>query len=538
MYKLIIADDERRIRQGLRNIVDWESLGFQVMDVFADGQEVIEYLEFAIPDVILTDIKMNRISGMEVARYVSEHRLPCKVVLISGYQEFELARQAVKYGVEDYLLKPTDVMNIEDTFGRIRERLDKLYEEHRKARSEKERMAEALPLLEERFFTDLIMGVADNDEYIRNCMGILYPDVAPECCRCLLADIYILDYGRFMEEVWEYSYDQFEINLANFLRIYQNEYSFHIVYKADNLIEVMGIYVGASHKESGILKEGKKWPALEEVSVEQLLSELTASFHFQAEYFIRQICESIFQIKRLDGGNIFWGEEENRETLFQRLKEQKSQVMSNVMVGNIVTAQKLFHNILGELKVLPMAQRNNMVIDILSTMHTVLEETNRKLADAMGSCFDYRAVLSITRQEELWEYMDRIFDWMKNAKEKQGYLSADSLISKAKEYIRDNIYRDISQEETANHLYISSSYLSRMFRKQTGENFLQYVTRVKMETAIELLKDPQYKTYQVCEKLGYKTPRYFSRLFRAHTGMNPSEYRGKVLHIGGEFHEE
>ncbi len=538
MYKLIIADDERRIRQGLRNIVDWESLGFQVIDVFADGQEVIEYLEFAIPDVILTDIKMNRISGMEVARYVSEHRLPCKVVLISGYQEFELARQAVKYGVEDYLLKPTDVMNIEDTFGRIRERLDKLYEERRKARSEKERMAEAIPLLEERFFTDLIMGVADNDEYIRNCMGILYPDVAPECCRCLLADIYILDYGRFMEEVWEYSYDQFEINLANFLRIYQNEYSFHIVYKADNLIEVMGIYVGASHKESGILKEGKKWPALEEVSVEQLLSELTASFHFQAEYFIRQICESIFQIKRLDGGNIFWGEEENRETLFQRLKEQKSQVMSNVMVGNIVTAQKLFHNILGELKVLPMAQRNNMVIDILSTMHTVLGETNRKLADAMGSCFDYRAVLSITRQEELWEYMDRIFDWIKNAKEKQGYLSADSLISKAKEYIRDNIYRDISQEETANHLYISSSYLSRMFRKQTGENFLQYVTRVKMETAIELLKDPQYKTYQVCEKLGYKTPRYFSRLFRAHTGMNPSEYRGKVLHIGGEFHEE
>lgn len=538
MYKLVIADDERRIRQGLRNIVDWESLGFQVIDVFSDGQEVIEYLEFAIPDVILTDIKMNRVSGMEVARYVSEHRLPCKVVLISGYQEFELARQAVKYGVEDYLLKPTDVMNIEDTFGRIRERLDKLYEEHRKARSEKERMAEALPLLEERFFSDLIMGVADNDEYIRNCMGILYPDVAPEHCRCLLADIYIQDYGRFMEEVWEYSYDQFEINLANFLRIYQNEYSFHIVYKADNLIEVMGIYVGAIQKEQGILEEGRKDPASEEVSVEQLLSELTASFHFQAEYFIRQTCESIFQIKKPDGGNIFWGKEENRETLVQRLKEQKSQVMSNVMVGNIVTAQKLFHNILGELKVLPMAQRNNMVIDILSTMHTVLGETNRKLADAMGSCFDYRAVLSITRQEELWEYMDRIFDWIKNAKEKQGYLSADSLISKAKEYIRDNIYRDISQEETASHLYISSSYLSRMFRKQTGENFLQYVTRVKMETAIELLKDPQYKTYQVCEKLGYKTPRYFSRLFRAHTGMNPSEYRGKVLHIGGEFHEE
>jgi YesN/AraC family two-component response regulator len=76
-----------------------------------------------------------------------------------------------------------------------------------------------------------------------------------------------------------------------------------------------------------------------------------------------------------------------------------------------------------------------------------------------------------------------------------------------------------------------------MFKKQTGESFIQYVTRVKMEKAIELLRDPQYKTYQVSEILGYKTPRYFSRLFRTHTGMNPSEYRGKVLHLGGVYDE-
>ena len=96
---------------------------------------------------------------------------------------------------------------------------------------------------------------------------------------------------------------------------------------------------------------------------------------------------------------------------------------------------------------------------------------------------------------------------------------------------------NLHAEETANQLFICSSYLSRLFKKQTGESFIQYVTRVKMEKAVELLKDPQYKTYQVSQMLGYKTSRYFSRLFRAQTGMNPSEYRGRVLHVGGEFDE-
>ena len=107
------------------------------------------------------------------------------------------------------------------------------------------------------------------------------------------------------------------------------------------------------------------------------------------------------------------------------------------------------------------------------------------------------------------------------ADEKNEYYDTGSLISKAKAYIKDNIYKDISQEETANYLYICPSYLSRMFKKQTGESFLQYVTKEKMEKAIELLRDPQYKIYQVGEILGYKTPRYFSKNFSKLHRMKP-----------------
>ena len=124
MYKIIIADDEKIIRSGLRNALDWQALGFEVLEVFSDGEEVIDYLEYATPDVILTDIRMENISGIEVAKYVWENHLPCKVFLVSSYQEFSYAVSALHYGVSDYLLKPVDRPSMEKTFRQLKQQLD------------------------------------------------------------------------------------------------------------------------------------------------------------------------------------------------------------------------------------------------------------------------------------------------------------------------------------------------------------------------------------------------------------------------------
>ncbi len=525
MYKIVIADDEKIIRMGLKNVVDWEELGFEISEIFADGQEVIEYLDYMTPDVILTDIKMSHVSGLDVARFVFEQKLPCKVVLISGYQEFELAVQGMKYGAEDYLLKPTNVENIIETFMKLKKQLDATREKREKEKAERERMDEAIPILEERFFADLVLGgVVDSEEYIKSRINILYPDLDVENSVCLLADITIRDFDHFIKDVWEYGYDQLEMNLANFLRIYKKTYFFHIVYKSEGLVEVVGIHSGGPVTE----KESRS-------ALQELVTELEQSFRFQADYEIRRTYDSVYEIGRLkeDAGGMWSGKKEDS----RHINEQKKLVMSNISMGNIVTAQKLFHNILEELDRLPAPDRNNAVIDLLSTMSDVIKEVNGKLFQSLQPYFNYSLLASMSRKEESAAYCDRIFDRIRMADEKKEYYDTDSLINKAKSYIQENLNRDISQEETANQLFICPSYLSRLFKKQTGENFIQYVTRVKMERAIELLKDPRYKTYQVSEALGYKTPRYFSRLFRMQTGMNPSEYRGRVLHLGGEFDE-
>lgn len=124
MYKVCIADDEEIIRNGLAKHFDWNSIGFEVVGQFEDGQDTISFLEHNRVDAILTDVKMYKVSGIELARYVSEHCPQVKVVILSGYKEFEYARESMKYGVCDYVLKPVDMEEIRAVFLRVRDILE------------------------------------------------------------------------------------------------------------------------------------------------------------------------------------------------------------------------------------------------------------------------------------------------------------------------------------------------------------------------------------------------------------------------------
>lgn len=124
MYSLLIAEDELTTRRGLVNMVKWNEIGFRVDGEFSDGEELLDYLKSNMPDVILTDIRMSRVSGLEIARFVAENSLPVQVVFLSGYKDFEYAQSAVEYRVVHYLVKPVSLPKLREVFGNIREKLD------------------------------------------------------------------------------------------------------------------------------------------------------------------------------------------------------------------------------------------------------------------------------------------------------------------------------------------------------------------------------------------------------------------------------
>ncbi len=529
MYKLIIADDEKIIQEGLVTQNNWNELGFEIVGIFNDGAEVIEYLESMPVDVVLTDIMMTHIGGIDIARYVQESGIPCKVVFISGHKEFELALQAIKYGVEDYILKPSNVDDLETIFIKIRKELDAKAKELAYRNNVDKRWEVTRPVLEERFLDSLLMGALEDREDISRRMQLLYPELVVEYSPCVLFDLRIKDYDNFIQEKWNYSAEQFEEAVYNFVSIYQGAAYFYVVYKYKEKLRLFAIM-----KEYRTSKEANE--ELCRMQIEIFAQQLQALFGAEVVFEVNQIFEQIYQVTQ-------WREDiikkdarhEETEILLQ---EQKKMILSNVVQGNINTASKILIHLLDNLAKTDMRYCRNILVDIFSCISEQLRESNPQLFKKLQPFIDYRSILNMESTAELERYCKRIFNKMKSKESMPNQFNKDAMINRIKGYIQEHIFEDILLEDVGNAVFLSNTHLRRIFRTQIGEPFSQYVTRKKMEKAAELLHDPQYKVYQVGEMLGYKTARYFSKVFYNVMGYNPGQYRKDVLNMGGVSDEE
>ena len=177
MFKLVIADDEIRIREGFLHIVDWETLGFRVVGCYSDGSEVLKHLEQEHVDVVLTDIKMKVTGGLEVARVIHEHYPNTVCVLVSAYQEFDYAHQAIALGVKDYLPKPTRLGDIRKVFSAIAQELEKEGELLEKQDKHRRNYEEMSALWRSQFFYVLYMGTLRKEEIIQKQAQHYYPSI-------------------------------------------------------------------------------------------------------------------------------------------------------------------------------------------------------------------------------------------------------------------------------------------------------------------------------------------------------------------------
>ena len=528
MYKAIIADDEKIIRIGLKSIIDWEELGFEIQEVFSDGEEIIEYLEYAMPDVILTDIKMANVSGIDVVKYVSEHKLPCKVILISGFHEFELAVQAIKYGAENYLLKPVDPEELQSVFTTLRKKLDEEKTVREVSNQERENMEEMRSILEVQFLEELMLGAVKGQEYITSRFRIIYPQLDIHKAGCFVFDIKIEDFDHFIQNVWEYSYDLFEESLKNLLKVYESDYWFRMIYKNQNTMRMLALQCDGQYPKN---TQGEVV-----TYVEAILREVEEVFSLRTSYEIQGIYRNIFELEQHRG---IGQDLTETGTDFQKiqLNEQIHLMVSNVVTGNGSKARQLCHGILEGMREYVPERRNREIEIIFAEVCKALSGVNPPLHQLLKSYIREQDILALPDHDAACEFCDRLFDYIRMMSGKREN-SADNLVEQAKKYIRDNIYQDVSREEVARKLYICPSYLSKLFLKETGETYLTCVNRMKIDKAIELLKNPANKSYQIGEMLGYATPKYFVRLFKAQTGMTPNEYRRKVLSIRGNVNEE
>ena len=517
MYKVVIADDDKVIQEGLMEEIGWEALGFEVIGTYNDGEELIEFLGSVQVDVVVTDIKMLHVDGIEVARYVYETALPCKVVFISGHKEFEIARQAIRYGVTDYILKPTIDAEVEAVMRKIREELDMRASDMELRRRTESYWSELQPVLAKKLVSSILMGALEDKAELQQRMKLVYPDVEVEYCPCILASMEIVGYDSFIHD-WTYGTEQFHDAIENFVSFYRKSGYFHVAYRdmgRIRLFVVMKEYRDTYEENVALCK----------MQLDQFVESFREVFVPDIVVDIDRIFSNIYEVidHRSEVVNMTAGWRD--QTLY--LWEQRKEILTNIMEGNISLAQNIMKSSLNCFT--DIRAGRDFMKETLNKISELLKNQNPVQAERMRSFLDAGNLPVMHSVAEMEQYCDRFFDRMKSKEGMKEQFDENYLVNQIKEYVEQHIYEDMCLEDVANNIFISSRHLSRIFKKQTGETFLQYVTSRKMEKAAKLLLEPGRKVSQISEMLGYKTSWHFAKLFYNFYGCNPSEYQHEKL---------
>lgn len=534
LYSVMLVDDEEEVIQIIMKKLDWASMGFRIAGYAHNGAEALELAEECQPDVVMTDIKMPYMDGLELSRRLKERYPSIRIIIFSGFDEFEYAKEAIRIEVEEYILKPIDAGELQELFGRIRKSLDKEIDEKRNIDKLQEYYMESLPLLQENFFTSLFEGRVPAEEignYLKNYQirleGPLYLVTILHLSSADVKDysnpfLMTVSVKKLAEEqlVPKYS-SRTLIYLGDVILISQLSSTDQVVAYTDLMDDfcrqakrVCGVRVTA-----GV---GQLCASLEELRLSYQGARNAVSY--RALYGSSRAI-NIAEIEPKEQSEETWEEEALRRIMKQiRLggKEPLEAEIQGCMRrftenGSSLQKYRLFvMELIAE--IIRFGNKNQLKMETL-----FLKESDI-----------YQMVFQPDSSEELCSWLIDVGEKVQEMLNSERLNNSKSFVTRAIEYVREN-YADqsISIETICKTLGVSSAYFSTVFKKETGKTFIGYLTDYRMEAAEELLLTTNDKTYMIAGKVGYGDPNYFSYAFKKKYGVSPSKYRVEKMKVSG-----
>ncbi|WP_282936530.1 response regulator [Paenibacillus sp. RC67] len=532
MMKVVIVDDDSIIRKGLSRTVPWEQNGFTLVGSARDGEEALSLIAEVRPNLLLTDIRMPFMDGFQLTEVVKEKFPEMKIIMLTSFDEFELAHRALKLKVFDYLLKPVDTQHLLDTAKRAMAELE--YENEMKRK-----VVEGMPLLRQRFLEKLIKENLSADD-IRSHSDFLNFRLprARYVVILLTADDYSYpDYqNRLGKEMLKYCI----LNVAEeMLRDYEG-----VVFDSEDG-EIVIIYCGEGEQD---LIEQNTLQIAETIrgNVEKYLkTTVTVGIGFIYDHpgdISRSYrdAKAAIEFRHMIGKNrvLTVGDTGLPPTCSTEiiLNGLESELVMKVKLGLHKEAHAILDGIeqkVLEIKFVSLVQVRLIGIEISLLMFKELEEIvkrNERFKDSMESFYTYYNEL------ERFQTVQDIFDSIRQLTNRfiditnlQREIQTKSIVHKAIEYIENNYGTEgLSLQEVARFVHISPTYLSILFKKEKNITFSDFLLQVRMKAATELLRMSGLKSYEVAEKVGYSNPQYFSQCFKKYTGFSPTDYKNNV----------
>lgn len=531
MIHALIVDDEPMHLQGLVRHIAWERLGYATPYTAESGEEALEILSRSRVDVLITDVSMPGMTGIELlarCRADIPQSQSMQTVMVSGYDEFEFVREAIHLGAKAYVLKPIKTEELEEKLAAFRLAIEKREQIERETSALKEKVTSSHDVLQERFVNDLIEGRILGAELLDSWRSLLE-----------------LPGGEWQATLFLFGYDRlysthvhdarqriiFSEGLMKSVKVGLSGFTGTYIGKT-GADEAAVIHLNAHPRDRAKLE--KQLAFIQDVLKEQHQATVTVGISracsgWEELPLLYKEVKHMMANGRLAGAGqiLYFDRVEMTEYRKFRLREEYiPEIVSMLEQGDCGNAAVYFNHAFDML----LTQEPVSFSYVQAFGMGLISELARKIkrnreSDGVMNILIWQRLIDCTGTAEIRDVVLAYLDQFSAMKQKEQTAQQHHLIHKIACFLKEHLQENVTVKQLAEQFHLNSSYLSVLFKKETGQTISDFVSEARIAKAKELLRDPNIKVYEVAEQVGFQTAAYFAFFFKKMAGMTPQEFR-------------
>lgn len=537
MYKVMLVDDEFYFREALKISLPWQELGFEICGEAKNGREALHKIQDLKPDIIIVDINMPIMDGLEFAQKLRETGIESKILILTGHSEFSYAKQAVSLGVYNYLLKPVNEDELANCLCEMKADIQKEANIRIELEKLEKQVKENIPLLKEKLLNDLLQGNSViKSEELFNKIKYLKMNILSEYYQVAVAEVDYDENLRWTDEdkqLWIFAVK----NITG--EILQEQFEFEMCYDRDDRLCII-VCLNGNEEDSLIEETFEKIKILVNKYLKFSISIGIGNRKSEIFDVASSYKESIIALKnKLTVGSnkviLFSSVDDLELKLNLFTAEHRSRLLLCMRTGNSEELNMILSNIFKDVR------GKNIHYEILLVVCVEIMSVCLEIIAEMGISFKdiyQNNKLNVFEEIQLKKSIDEMEGWIKgiftDAVEyikKNKNTKASQLIEKVKKYITDNYQNDeLDINKMAKSLFVNYGHLCFIFKRDTGITINEYLTEFRIKKAKELIDSGNQLVLGVAKKVGYADANYFGKCFKKYYGITPSKYIDNVSH--------
>ena len=525
MYKVIVVDDENVIRKGIVSLIPWKELDCEIAAEFSNGLDVVSYLEENPADIVVSDVKMPGMDGIQLAEYICNNYPRLKLIILSAYSDFEYAKQAIRFKVFDFIVKNSFVKEIPIVVKKAADAISKENEESSKLVTMQRTVYESITDIKEKVILEYLLGYLEDANEIKRKFEAL--DITLDHYLVVTCEILVEDQLKLENNI--------HTNIKRFISLGLEDL-FHVSLVVDK--ELISTVVSLKEKGDKALKQVGDLCNNIMFMIDQFL-QINTRFGVSSVHSRLDELSAAYRESKTALDSVF-GNEKNISTYVELNAGQDAdavhgictykyveKVVNSLRDKNLAEAGSALDQLLNEymLENLTVEGIKNSALSICAScfmllsayqkydsVHIAKEKTIYKKINECKSIHSLREIMH--------DNIRYIFDAVNADKSNRNQIVLD-----IDNYLKENYNKQITLKEIASSLHVSSSYLSRLYKREQGETIIEVLNKTRIEMAKKLLRDTSIRISEVANEVGFDDPAYFTHVFTKYVGSTPKDFK-------------